>query len=29
MDHIKIMLGEFDAVLGREYFYKTTFGNDS
>jgi len=29
MDHIKIMLGEFNAVMGREHLYKPTFGNDS
>jgi len=29
MDRIKIMLGEFNAILGREHIYKPTFGNDS
>ena len=29
MDHIKIMLQEFNVILGREHIYKTTFGNDS
>jgi hypothetical protein len=29
MDHIKIMLREFNAMLGREHLYKPTFGNDS
>ena len=29
MDHIKIMLGEFNAIMGREHLYKPTFGNDS
>ena len=29
MDHIKIMLGEFSAVLGREHLYEPTIGNDS
>jgi len=29
MDHIKIMLGEFNAILGREHLYKPTTGNDS
>jgi len=29
MDHIKIMLREFNAILGREYLYKPTLGNDS
>jgi len=29
MDHIKIMLGEFNAIMGREDIYKPTIGNDS
>jgi hypothetical protein len=29
MDHIKIMLREFNAVLGIEHLYKPTIGNDS
>ena len=29
MDHIKIMLREFNAILGREHLYKQTIGNDS
>jgi hypothetical protein len=29
MDHIKIMLREFNAILGREDLYKPTFRNDS
>jgi len=29
MDHIKIMLREFNAMLGRERLYKPTFRNDS
>ena len=29
MDHINIMLREFNVILGREHLYKTTFGNDS
>jgi hypothetical protein len=29
MDHIKIMLREFNAILGREDLYKQTIGNDS
>jgi hypothetical protein len=28
-DHIKIVLREFNAILGREDLYKPTFGNDS
>jgi hypothetical protein len=28
-DHIKIMLREFNAILGREDLYKPTFRNDS
>jgi hypothetical protein len=28
-DNIKIMLGEFSAILGREHLYKSTFWNDS
>jgi hypothetical protein len=28
-DHIKIMLREFNAILGREHVYKPTLGNDS
>jgi hypothetical protein len=26
MDHIKLMLGEFNAVLGREHLYKEQLG---
>ena len=29
MDHIKIMLREFNALMGREDLYRPTFGNDS
>ena len=29
MDHIKSMLGEFNAILGREDLYEHTLGNDS
>jgi len=29
MDHTKIMLREFNAILGREHLYNTTFGNES
>jgi hypothetical protein len=29
VDHIKIILREFNAILGREHLYKPTFGNDS
>jgi hypothetical protein len=29
MDHIKTVLGEFNAILGREDLYKSTFRNDS
>jgi hypothetical protein len=29
MDHTTIMLGEFNAILGREHLYKPTIGNDS
>ena len=29
MDHTKIMLREFNAILGREHLYNPTFGNES
>ena len=29
MDHIKIMLREFNDILGSEHLYKTTIGNDT
>jgi hypothetical protein len=29
IDHIKIMLREFNAIMGREHLYKPTTGNDS
>jgi hypothetical protein len=29
MDHIKIMLGEFNAIMWREHLYKPTIGKDS
>jgi hypothetical protein len=28
VDHIKVMLREFNAIQGREHLYKPTFGND-
>ena len=29
MDHIKIMLREFNVILGREHLYKPTLGNEN